>query len=40
MTGTASWRLENTDDIEKHLEELRKMLIAQMDGDTIVNVEF
>jgi hypothetical protein len=40
MTGTASWRLESAEDIDKHLAELRKALIAQMDEDTIVNVEF
>jgi hypothetical protein len=40
MTGTASWRLESTEDIDKYITELRKTLTAQMDGDTIVNVEF
>jgi hypothetical protein len=40
MTGTASWRLESTEDIDKYIAELRKTLAAQMDGDTIVNVEF
>jgi tRNA A-37 threonylcarbamoyl transferase component Bud32 len=40
MTGTASWRLESVEDIDKYIAELRKTLVAQMDGDTIVNVEF
>jgi Txe/YoeB family toxin of Txe-Axe toxin-antitoxin module len=40
MTGTASWRLESAEDIDKYIAELRKTLAAQMDGDTIVNVEF
>jgi hypothetical protein len=40
MTGTASWRLESAEDIDKHLAELRKALIAQVNEDTIVNVEF
>jgi hypothetical protein len=40
ITGTASWRLESSEDIDKYIAELRKTLIAQMDGDTIVNVEF
>jgi hypothetical protein len=40
MTGSASWRLENLEDIDKYISELRKTLVAQMDEDTIVNVEF
>ena len=40
MTGTSSWRLENTADIDKYIEELRKTLVTQLDEDTIVNVEF
>jgi hypothetical protein len=40
ITGTASWRLESIEDIEKYIDELRKNLEAQMDVDTIVNVEF
>jgi hypothetical protein len=40
MTGTASWRLESAEDIDKYIAELRKTLAAQLDGDTIVNVEF
>jgi hypothetical protein len=40
MTGTAFWRLESSADIDKYLAELRQTLVAQMDGDTIVNVEF
>ena len=40
MTGTASWRLESKEDIEKYIDSLRKTLEAQLDEDTIVNVEF
>lgn len=40
VTGTSSWRLENTQDVDKYIEELRKTLVAQLDDDTIVNVEF
>ena len=40
ITGTSSWRLENTADIDKYIEELRKELVSQLDDDTIVNVEF
>ena len=40
MTGTSSWRLENTQDVDRYIEELRKTLVAQLDEDTIVNIEF
>ena len=40
MTGTASWHLESKEDINKYIDSLRKALEAQLDEDTIVNVEF
>lgn len=40
MTGTASWRLESKADIDRYMDGLRKSLEAQLDEDTIVNVEF
>ena len=40
MTGTASWRLESKEDIDRYIDSLRKSLEAQLDDDTIVNVEF
>lgn len=40
MTGTSSWRLESKDDIDRYMDSLRKSLEAQLDEDTIVNVEF
>ena len=40
MTGTASWRLESKEDIDHYMDSLRKSLEAQLDEDTIVNVEF
>ena len=40
MTGSSSWRLENTQDVDKYIEKLRKTLVDQLDEDTIVNVEF
>ena len=40
MTGTASWRLESKEDIDRYMDNLRKSLEAQLDEDTIVNVEF
>ena len=40
MTGTASWRLESKADIDRYMDGLRRSLEAQLDEDTIVNVEF
>jgi len=40
MTGTASWRLESAEDVDKYLAQLREKLTAQLDSNTIVNVEF
>ena len=40
MTGTSSWRLESKEDIDRYMDSLRKSLEAQLDEDTIVNVEF
>ena len=40
MTGTSSWRLESKADIDRYIDSLRKSLEAQLDEDTIVNVEF
>ena len=39
MTHTASWRLENAEDVDKYLDALRESLLAEMDEDTILNVE-
>ncbi len=40
MTRTVSWRLESEEDIDRYLEALRRKLKEQLDGETIVNVEF
>jgi len=40
MTGTVSWRLETEEDVDRYLESLRRRLKEQLDGETIVNVEF
>lgn len=40
VVGTSSWRLENEKDVVRYVSELRKVLLAQLDEDTIVNVEF
>ena len=39
VAKTASWRLENEEDIEKCLTELKKSLMAQLAEDTIINIE-
>lgn len=39
ITHTASWRLENKEDVDKYLDALRESLLAEMDEDTILNVE-
>jgi len=39
MTHTASWRLENKEDVDKYLGALRESLLAEMDENTILNVE-
>ena len=39
MTHTASWRLENKEDVDKYLDALRESLLAEMDENTILNVE-
>ena len=40
MTHTSSWRLESTEDVEKVLDSLRRSLLAELDENDIVNVEF
>ena len=40
VTGTASWRLESQKDVDKYINALRKKLEAELDDDTIVNIEF
>ena len=40
MTGTSSWRIEGKEDIERCVKEMREALLAQLDEDTIVNIEF
>lgn len=40
VVGTSSWRLENREDVERCVGELRAALLAQMDEDDIVNIEF
>jgi len=40
MTHTASWRLESPEDVEKALDTLRQSLLAELNENDIVNVEF
>ena len=40
VTGTSSWRIEGKEDIERCVKEMREALLAQLDEDTIVNIEF
>lgn len=40
VTGTASWRLETVEDVDKYLAELREKLTEELDTNTIVNLEF
>ena len=40
MTHTASWRLESAEDVDKALDALRKALLAELNENDIVNVEF
>ena len=40
MTHTASWRLESTEDVDEVLDALRRSLIAELDQNDIINVEF
>ena len=39
VAKTASWRLENTEDVDRYLAALRENLLKEMDEDTIVNIE-
>ena len=40
VTGTSSWRIESKEDVERCVKEMREALLAHLDEDTIVNIEF
>ncbi|MDE6055718.1 MAG: BREX system P-loop protein BrxC, partial [Lachnospiraceae bacterium] len=40
ITHTSSWRIESAEDVEKCVNQLRKSLLEELDGNDIVNVEF
>jgi len=35
-----TWQLETVDDVKKYVAELEKKLIAQLEEDTVLNIEF
>lgn len=35
-----TWQIENAEDVKKYVAELEKRLIAQLEEDTIINIEF
>ena len=40
ITAYSSWQLETEDDVHRYVEELQKKLIAKLEIDTIIHVEF
>ncbi len=40
IAKTSSWHIENKEDVERYIDELRLKLINELDIDTIVNIEF
>ena len=40
ITKTSSWRIENKEDVERYIDELRAKIMSELDADTIVNIEF
>ena len=41
VTNASSWRIENEDDVNNYVEQLRKSLIEKLNGDAdIINIEF
>ena len=40
VTHTASWRIENREDVEKYVGQLKKTLLEELDSTDIINVEF
>lgn len=40
VTHTSSWRIESVEDVEKCVNQLRKSLMDELDGNDVVNVEF
>lgn len=40
VTHTSSWRIESAEDVDKHVEQLKKALLDELSDNDIVNVEF
>ena len=40
ITAYSSWQLETEEDVRRYVEELQKKLIAKLEKDTIIHVEF
>ncbi len=40
ITHTASWRIENAEDIDKYIGQLKKSLLAELEENDVVNIEF
>lgn len=40
IARTSSWHIENKEDVERYIEDLRLKLMNELDADTIVNIEF
>jgi len=40
VAKTSSWHIENKEDVERYIEDLRLKLMNELDADTIVNIEF
>lgn len=40
VAKTSSWHIENKEDVDRYIEELRLKLMSELDADTIVNIEF
>ncbi len=40
IARTSSWHIENKEDVERYINELRVKLVNELDADTILNIEF
>ena len=40
IARTSSWHIENEEDVDRYIDELRSKLMSELDADTIVNIEF
>jgi len=40
INSEATWQIESADDVKKYIAELEKKLMAQLEDDTVIHVEF